>query len=89
MKDYYGEENVTSIFVFRHPKQIEEELKKRSVSKEETDKRIRMAREEIGNIVECDTVLYNTKKINHVIIDAQEKVMAAYLDWDLLFNEEK
>lgn len=87
LKNYYGEENVASIFVFRHPKEIEEELKKRPVDRKEIDERIRLAREEIGNIAECDEVIYNTKEIHHVVIEAEEKVMAAYLHWDLLFNE--
>lgn len=87
LKEYFGAENVESIFVFRHPREIEEELKNRPVSKEETDERIKLAREEIGNIAECDTVIYNTKDIHNVMIEAEEKVMAAYLHWDLLFNE--
>lgn len=87
LKEYFGAENVESIFVFRHPREIEEELKNRPVSKEETDERIKLAREEIGNIAECDEVIYNTKEIHHVVIEAEEKVMAAYFHWDLLFNE--
>jgi len=87
LKEYFGAENVESIFVFRRPREIEEELKNRPVSKEETDERIKLAREEIGNIAECDTVIYNTKDIHNVMIEAEEKVMAAYLHWDLLFNE--
>jgi len=44
LKEYFGAENVESIFVFRHPREIEEELKNRPVSKEETDERIKLAR---------------------------------------------
>ena len=79
MQRFYGKCHVISVFIYRPQRYIEAELKKRPVSKEETDKRIEKAKKEFHNMEKCNHILTNTGSLDdavkkmEAIVDAEEK----------------
>lgn len=71
-KRVYGSERVVSIFIYRDLGQIEKDLLKRNLPKEEVKRRMELAKKELLNISLSDHVVYNIKDKEALINDVLE-----------------
>lgn len=80
LHNYFGLENVVSIFIYRDMMDIYHDLRQRGLPKEESDWIYRKARSEFQNMDKCDFLVYNTSdflsavlKVRNIIMDDKKK----------------
>lgn len=76
MKRFYGEENVTSIFVYRDLQSILEELKKRDTPWSEVVRRFESAKQEMLNLSFSDHVIRNTEDVRSAVMRCREIILS-------------
>lgn len=67
MREFYGPENVISIFVHRNKSDILKALEERKLPQEEIEERMEYANEEMENISKSDYVIYNNGGVEDML----------------------
>ncbi|HEX3012603.1 MAG TPA: hypothetical protein VHQ70_11360 [Syntrophomonadaceae bacterium] len=74
LKQFKGEENVISLFVYRDLSAIKEEINQRDIPALEKEQRFELAKREMLDIGKADHVIYNIKTLNDLYQEAIQTI---------------